>query len=72
MEKRAEFTVEAGIRVQTRQLERWAIVLKPEVMEDLRTFAVLDNDKAHSGYEITRGSDLENYILNYQPKVKAE
>ncbi|MBN1183461.1 MAG: hypothetical protein JXB49_14305 [Bacteroidales bacterium] len=69
MEKRAEFTVEDGIKVQTKQLERWAKVLKPEVFEDLRSFAIINNDKAHDGYGITRGCDLEYFILNYQYSV---
>jgi hypothetical protein len=60
-----EFTIEQGIEVQTRQLEQWEKLLKEEVYNDLKAWAVSTNSEAKTGFSIRRGNDLDNYIGNY-------
>lgn len=64
MEKQ-EFTVEDGITIQTEQLERWKAVLLPEVYTALEEYTTRDNNKAKSGYDICRGTDITTYISSY-------
>ena len=59
------FTTAEGIAIQTVQLNKWKKVLKPEVFEKLKAFAVKNNDNARNGFDITRGDDLNNFIVNY-------
>ena len=65
MEKRRPFNTEAGIEVQTGQLNNWKKVLKPEVFVELQKFAVKDNDKADTGFDIVRGVSLDSWVKNY-------
>jgi len=61
-----EFTIEDGIAVQKKQLEQWKTVLKSEVYEALVKWATKYNDHLalRSGYDVTRGSDLTNFVCN--------
>lgn len=58
------FTVEQGIEIQTDQLNMWKTVLKEEVYLKLVSLAIKDNDKASSGYDVLRGSDLSSIVAN--------
>ena len=58
------FTTEAGIKVQTEQLARWATVLKPEVFHHVEKIAKANNDKANDGFDIFRGVDIDQLVSN--------
>jgi len=60
-----QFTVEQGLGVQAKQLAQWKSILIPEVYEALHEYATRNNGKAKTGYDICRGSNLDNYIGNY-------
>ena len=63
MEK--QFTVEQGLEIQAKQLAEWKSILKDEVYEALHEYATRNNGEAKTGYNICRGSNLDNYIGNY-------
>lgn len=58
------FTVADGIIIQTSQLQRWEKLLKPEVFKRVARAARRNNSKAKNGYEICRGTQIEEIILN--------
>ena len=64
------FTVQSGIEIQTLQLEGWKGVLKPEVFEALREYAIRTNDMARSGYDVCRGSALVNFVNSYKSGIR--
>lgn len=66
MGARKEFSVADGIRIQQQHLEQWKLLLKPDVYANLVLYAERDNGKARDGYDICRGTDLNNYLLNYK------
>ena len=59
------FSVEDGIKVQSEQLAQWKKLLQPKVYKDLEKWATEHNDKAESGNQIIRGTDMDNFIGNY-------
>jgi hypothetical protein len=59
------FTVEEGINIQTEHLTQWKTILILEVYEALEEYAKRKNNKAKTGYDVCRGSDLDFYINNY-------
>ena len=61
----AAFSVEDGIKIQSEQLAEWKKLLQPKVYKDLEKWATEHNDKAESGNQIIRGSDMSNFIGNY-------
>jgi hypothetical protein len=64
MEEKA-FTIELGLEVQAKQLAEWKSILLPEVYEALYEYATRHNSEAKIGWDIRRGTDLNNYIGNY-------
>ncbi len=56
------FSVEDGIKVQSEQLAQWKKLLLPKVYKDLEKWATEHNDKAESGNNIIRGTDMDNFI----------
>jgi hypothetical protein len=58
-----DFFKEDGIKIQTGQLECWKKVLKPEVFERLKAFAVQNNDQAEDGWDIIRGQQLDSFVF---------
>lgn len=62
------FTVEKGIEIQTRQLNEWKKILKKGVYEELVKYATEKNHEAKNGWEIRRGSDLNNFVANFKKK----
>jgi hypothetical protein len=60
-----EFTIEDAIEIQRDHLSRWKSILIPEAYEALEEYALRNNHKAESGYDICRGHQLDNYIGNY-------
>ena len=63
--ERKTFTIEDGIEIQTQHLSQWKTILINEAYEALEEYAKRNNDKAKTGYDICRGSELNNYISNY-------
>jgi len=61
-----QFEVQQGLDIQARQLEGWKSILKDEVYEALHEYATRNNGEAKTGWDIRRGSDLDNYISNYK------
>jgi hypothetical protein len=61
----SNFTVEDGIKIQSEQLAQWKKLLLPKVYKDLEKWATEHNDKAKSGNDIIRGTDMDNFIGNY-------
>jgi hypothetical protein len=60
-----QFTVEQGLEVQAEQLAGWKTILIPEVYEALYEYATRHNSEAKTGWDICRGTNLDNYIGNY-------
>lgn len=67
------FTIDDGIKVQAKQLEEWKTVLKPKVYKDLLNAVKTANKliaqkkgKNFTGYDVPRGTLIENYIANYK------
>lgn len=63
------FSVEHGIAVQREQLNEWKTILKDEVYKVLEQYATKDNDKAMNGYDICRGTSLDNFMSNYAARL---
>lgn len=61
----AGFSVEEGIKIQADNLADWKQLLRPEVYQALEMFAKKNNKKAQFGSDITRGSALTNFVVNY-------
>ena len=57
-------STEDGIRIQTEQLEGFKRILKPEAFELLRKLATTRNNVAENGYDVLRGTDLDNILHN--------
>lgn len=62
---RTELTVNQGIEIQTEQLKKWEFLLKPEVFKYVQEKATENNVNAKTGYDICRGSDIDNIVGNY-------
>ena len=60
-----KFTTEEGLEIQAKQLEEWKSVLVPEVYNALHEYATRNNNIAKSGWDVCRGTGLNNYIANY-------
>ena len=60
-----ELSVEKGIQIQQQHLSEWKIVLKEDVYMKLAIWAIEWNGEAKTGYDIRRGSKLDNWIGNY-------
>jgi hypothetical protein len=58
-------TVEGGIQIQNEHLQKWKIILKDNVYEELVKWAISNNGEAKTGYDIRRGVELDNWIGNY-------
>jgi len=58
-------TIERALEIQQEQLNAWEKVLKPEVFRDLKAHCDHDNKAATAGKYIFRGSDMDNFVANY-------
>jgi hypothetical protein len=63
MEK--QFEVQQGLDIQAKQLAQWKSILKDEVYEALYEYATRNHSEAKTGWDICRGTSLDNYIGNY-------
>ena len=59
-----DFPLEKGIEIQTKQLNDWRKVLKPEYFNSLVEYALENNHKATSGMQVCRGSELDCFVAN--------
>lgn len=59
-------SIEDGIKIQDEHLADWELKLNKEVYDELFKYAKKDNDKAFSGFDITRGQDLSSFVQNYK------
>jgi len=73
--KTEAFDIRAALAVQDRQLQELAIILKPEVMTDLRIEAGLRNinlrmdlGKEPRPHDVFRGQDLLAWVQNNRDK----
>lgn len=78
--KNPEFDLSAGIAVQKEQLAEWrhklsyACFLAVKAWCDEKNAALVLHNKTpgakgyRTGYDVPRGTDLENFILNWSPK----
>ena len=57
-------STEDGIRIQTEQLDCFKRILKPEAFELLRKLATAQNNVAKNGYDVLRGTSLDNILHN--------
>lgn len=64
MDKLKRFTIKDGIKTQTAQLKRWQSILKPEKFEMLQKWATSTNHEAKKGFDVVRGTDLDNFVHN--------
>ncbi len=64
---RKEFTTFEGLVIQREQLEKWKLLLKHEVYTALEAWATQYNEHplVKDGYDICRGSELDNFIANF-------
>jgi hypothetical protein len=74
MEQKNDFTVEAGLNIQSAQLNRWKSILKPHLFKKLHNHFINQNSIAtyKTGYDIPRGSSIDNWVSNNlmkDPKV---
>lgn len=67
-------SLKAGLRIQTEQLLRWKLRLNPQCYAALRDYAEKQNElllarpeAEISGYDVTRGTDLDMLVVNWQP-----
>lgn len=56
------FTVDKGIEVQTKDLEKWKLVLKTKYYFELKKWATETNGQAKTGYDVRRGTDLTSFV----------
>lgn len=68
------FSAQDGIKVQTEQLAKWSVVLKPKVHKALVKWATKHNEnpKVKSGMDIVRGTDLDTFVMNYPNYIPAQ
>lgn len=63
------FSLEDGLKIQEQDLIRWKQLLRPEVCVKVleaveRQNAELKHKWANAGYEVCRGVDIANIVLN--------
>lgn len=58
------FSVGAGVNLQQQQLSKWASVLTTEAFHKLYQLVTADNDKAKSGYDVVRGTMIDEILHN--------
>jgi hypothetical protein len=67
-----ELTIFDGINIQNDHLTYWRKILKPEIYSTLEKWAKSTNNEAKSGYDIRRGDNLTNWIVNEFKDVTIE
>lgn len=65
---RVKFPVEAGLEIQTSDIERWSKVLHPSVVAGLHDEAARHNAELRTlddpcGYDVWRGEDINQFVI---------
>lgn len=68
--KNPEFTKEASISYQQRDLQIWKTVLTAMAYEALKAWAEETNESTIDPYEIRRGAELSTFVHNYAHKTE--
>lgn len=63
-----DFTKEEAIEIQKEQLKKWKSILKPIPFLTLKIWCWNNNKKAKSGYDVKRGTDIDNFLHNLMIK----
>lgn len=58
------FTKEDGIRIQSQHLKEWKSVLSALAYEKLVTLVTKNNSKAHDGFDVIRGHEIDQILRN--------
>jgi len=72
MSDRKEFTIKQGLEYQANDLKFWESILNPAVFAKL-SYAVMHanaNLPYATGYDVVRGTTLQNWVLNYDNEYK--
>ena len=74
MQEKIEFTFENAFAIQKEQLKDWANKLNSETYIALAQYVERCNIKEDykDPFYVVRGSQLYNFIANYQPKIKTK
>lgn len=64
LQKELNFTKEEGVTIQTRHLEEFRLVLKPEAFEILKKLVTARNNVAQDGFDVIRGNQIDEILHN--------
>lgn len=59
------FTMQDAIAYQDAHLAEWKVLLKDKVYQELYKAVKDSNDGVTDPYKVTRGTDLQSWLLNY-------
>lgn len=63
-QKALEFTKQNGISIQSQQLKEFRSVMSAEAFDMLEKLVVAHNDKAFDGFDIVRGTQIDEILHN--------
>ena len=58
------FTINDATKIQQKQIEKWAIVLKPKFIELMKEWCNYCNSVAKTVDGVPRGTTIENWLHN--------
>lgn len=64
LQKELNFTKQEGITIQTRHLEEFGLVLKPEAFQILKKLVTAKNSVAQDGFDVIRGNQIDEILHN--------
>lgn len=66
MKTESMLTVSEAIEIQQAQINRWSVVLKPEIVSALRNEAGSQNQNGYDcGKDVWRGVEIDSWVFNY-------
>jgi hypothetical protein len=73
MYQKEEFTFDHAFKIQKEQLQDWANKLNSETYMALAEYVEKCNEEYYiDPYYVIRGTELSNFIANYQPEIKTK
>lgn len=60
------FTLEEALKIQEEHLQKWELILKPDVAAKLRAKVLATNVGVTRPYDICRGTAILDFVLNPQ------
>ena len=66
--QRDEFTLDDALRVQKEQILKWKPKIVPELYKAIWAEAHKLNKNVENPYRVFRGSDIDNFIHNWEAK----